>query len=76
MQVLRPDGTVGTTRTSAVQLADKSTAALGLLADQLAAQMAAAAAALDFEEAAHLRDEVAAVRAELDRRVGGGAGGS
>lgn len=69
MSVLRPDGTVGTTRTAPIQLADRNDAQLRALAEQLAQEMAAAAAATDFEQAAHLRDEVAAARRELDRRL-------
>jgi excinuclease UvrABC helicase subunit UvrB len=72
LPLLRPDGTIGTTRTSPIQLTDKPVSGLERLAAQLAAEMTAAAAALDFELAAQLRDEAAAVRGELDRRMGGG----
>ena len=69
MSVLRPDGSVGTTRTSPVQLADRNDAQLARLGEDLAQDMARAAAAMEFEEAAHLRDEVAAVRTEQERRL-------
>jgi len=68
LQVLGPDGTVGWTRTSPLQLKDKSVAGLQRLAGELEQEMASAAADLDFESAAHLRDEADAVRAELGRR--------
>ena len=71
MSVLRPDGTVGTTRTAPIQLADRNDAQLAQLGEELGADMARAAAETDFEEAAHLRDEVAAVRAEQARRLAG-----
>lgn len=69
MSVLRPDGTRGTTRTSPIQLADRNGARLQHLLDELLADMGRAAADLDFEGAAHLRDEVAAARAEIARRA-------
>ena len=69
MSVLRPDGTRGTTRTAPIQLADHNDAQLQHLLDELVADMGRAAAALDFEGAAHLRDEVAAARAEVARRA-------
>ncbi len=69
MNVIRPDGTRGTTRTSPIQLADRNDARLDQLVDELVADMERAAAALDFEGAAHLRDEVAAARAEVARRA-------
>jgi excinuclease UvrABC nuclease subunit len=68
MTVWRPDGTIGTTRTAPVQLADKTLAQLQVLLAQLEREMAAAAARTDFEEAAHLRDEADAVRLALDSR--------
>ncbi len=68
MNVIRPDGTRGTTRTSPIQLADRNDARLDQLVDELVADMQRAAVALDFEGAAHLRDEVAAARAEVARR--------
>lgn len=70
MNVIRPDGTRGTTRTSPIQLADRNDARLQRLVDELVADMGRAAAAMDFEQAAHLRDEVAAARAEVSRRSG------
>ena len=70
MPVLGPDGTVGTTRTSVIQLRHRTDRQLTTLADQLLAEMGAAAAALDYEQAAHLRDELANVRAEQGRRQG------
>jgi excinuclease UvrABC helicase subunit UvrB len=68
MPVWLPDGTITTTRTSAAQLADLTPARLARLHDRITAEMSAAAAELDFEKAAHLRDEAAAVDAELARR--------
>jgi excinuclease UvrABC helicase subunit UvrB len=68
MPVWLPDGTIIATRTSAAQLADQNQAQLGRLLTRLRAEMSAAAAELDFEQAAFLRDEVAAVEAELARR--------
>jgi excinuclease UvrABC nuclease subunit len=68
MTVWRPDGTVGTTRTAPVQLADKTVAQLNILLAQLERDMVAAAARTDFEEAAHLRDEAEAVRRTLESR--------
>ena len=55
--------------TSAVQLAGRTAAQLAQQRAGLARAMAAAAQALEFEEAARLRDEVAAVDAELARRA-------
>jgi excinuclease ABC subunit C len=68
MPVWLPDGTIIATRTSAAQLADLNRAQLGRLLTRLRTEMTAAAAELDFEQAARLRDEVAAVEAELTRR--------
>jgi excinuclease UvrABC helicase subunit UvrB len=68
MPVLRPDGTAGTTRTSLIQLRHRTDLQLTSLADLLVTEMGAAAAALDYEQAAHLRDELANVRAEQARR--------
>jgi excinuclease UvrABC helicase subunit UvrB len=67
--VLRADGTVVTTRTSPLQLADLTDAQVSRLAATIEAEMSHAAAALEFELAAHLREEVAAARRELDRRT-------
>ena len=68
MPVLGSDGTDAETRTAAVQLAARTRWELDRLAAELDGQMTAAAAALDFEQAGRLRDELARVRAELDRR--------
>lgn len=69
MPVLSDDGADdGSTRTAAVQLAARTRWELDRLATELDAQMTAAASALDFERAGRLRDELARVRAELDRR--------
>lgn len=59
------------TRTAAVQLAARTGWELRQLLADLEAEMATAAAALDFEAAARLRDELVRVRAELDRRGSG-----
>jgi excinuclease UvrABC helicase subunit UvrB len=56
------------TRTAAVQLASRTRWELERLLADIEAEMATASAALDFERAAGLRDELARVRAELDRR--------
>ncbi len=58
----------GSTRTAAVQLASRTRWELDQLLAELQAEMAGAAGALDFETAARLRDEVARVQAEVDRR--------
>ncbi len=71
MPVLRGDGdgdSVASTRTAAVQLASRTRWELEQLLADIGAEMAAAAAALDFEQAARLRDEQSRVQAELDRR--------
>lgn len=54
--------------TSPVQLASRTTAQLQQQRTRLEAAMAQASAALEFERAAGLRDDVAAVDAELTRR--------
>lgn len=54
--------------TSSVQLASRTVAQLHEQRVRLAGQMAAAAEALEFERAAALRDDLAAVDAELARR--------
>jgi hypothetical protein len=68
----KTSGTSGTsetsTRTAAVQLASRTRWELDRLLQDVHAEMAAAAAALDFEQAGRLRDELARVHAELDRR--------
>lgn len=66
--VIKPDGTVATTRTSALQLKDQTVGALTRLADVIEAEMRQSAASLQFELAAHLRDELDAVRRELASR--------
>ena len=66
--VIKTDGTVGTTRTSSMQLKDQTVARLESLAATIAAEMSRAAASLDFEMAAHLRDELESVRRELGSR--------
>jgi UvrB/uvrC motif len=69
LSVLRDDGSVVTTRTAAVQLADQTDAQLARLGAKIEREMQQAADALDFEHAAWLREEVAAVRRELARRA-------
>jgi excinuclease UvrABC helicase subunit UvrB len=68
MPVLEGDGVETSTRTAAVQLAARTRWELEQLLADIDAEMAAAAAALDFERAGRLRDELGRVRAELDRR--------
>jgi len=68
MTVWKPDGTISTTRTAPVQLADRSVPQLDRLLARLEREMAAAAARMDFEAAAHLRDEAEAVRRALESR--------
>ncbi|HEX8079432.1 MAG TPA: UvrB/UvrC motif-containing protein [Jatrophihabitans sp.] len=71
MPVLNSDGACTTetaTRTAAVQLASRTRWELDRLVEDISAEMAGASAALDFELAGRLRDELARVRAELDRR--------
>jgi excinuclease UvrABC helicase subunit UvrB len=68
MPVLHGDQVETSTRTTPVQLASRTHRELDRLAADLAEQMAAAAAGLDFEQAGRLRDELARVHAELDRR--------
>lgn len=55
-------------RTTSWQLADRTVAQLREQRDGAVAQMASAAADLDFEAAARLRDDLAALHAELQRR--------
>ena len=73
MPVWLPDGTITTTRTSAAQLADQTVAQLTRLRTRLGAEMATAAAELDYDRAAHLRDETAAVDTEIQRRTAAGS---
>ena len=54
--------------TSAVQLASRTVAQLSAQRARVEREMAAAAADLRFEDAARLRDDLAAVDAELERR--------
>jgi UvrB/UvrC motif-containing protein len=69
MPVLEGDGAETSTRTAAVQLASRTRWELEQLLSDIGAEMATAAAALDFEQAGRLRDELARVQAELDRRA-------
>jgi excinuclease UvrABC helicase subunit UvrB len=55
--------------TSAVQLASRTVAQLQQQRARTEREMAAAAADLRFEDAARLRDDLAAVDAELERRT-------
>ena len=68
MPVLEGDKVETSTRTAAVQLAARTRWELEQLLADIDSEMAAAAAALDFEQAGRLRDELGRVRAELDRR--------
>jgi hypothetical protein len=68
MPVWLPDGSIITTRTSTAQLADQNPAQLNRLLSRMHNEMATAAAELDFEQAAHVRDEITVVEAELARR--------
>lgn len=56
------------TQTAPWQLADRTPAQLQALRDRLLIEMTHAAAALKFETAAALRDEITAVEGELGRR--------
>ncbi|MCU1692207.1 MAG: hypothetical protein JWM64_1298 [Frankiales bacterium] len=62
------DDGVGVARTTSWQLADRTVGQLQRQRDDTAGAMARAAADLDFEQAARLRDELAAVEQELARR--------
>jgi excinuclease UvrABC helicase subunit UvrB len=57
------------TETTAVQLASRTVSQLQAQRARLAAVMAEASAALDFERAAAVRDDLARVDAELARRA-------
>ena len=57
------------TETTAVQLASRTVPQLRVQREQLAEAMAEASAALDFERAAAVRDDLARVDAELARRA-------
>ncbi len=59
---------VTTARTTAWQLADRTPTQLAAMRTAAARDMAAAAAGLDFERAARLRDDLAALEAEIARR--------
>lgn len=69
MPVLHEGGAESTTRTAAVQLASRTRWELEQLLADITSEMAAAAAALDFERAGRLRDDLAQVQEELDRRA-------
>lgn len=74
MPVLKNEGagTAATsTRTAAVQLASRTRWELDRLVEDISAEMAGASAALDFELAGRLRDELARAHAERDRRESG-----
>jgi len=71
--LLSPDGVAGDgapqyVEAAAVQLAERTVAQLTRQRDQTRERMAQAALALDFEGAALLRDALAAVEVELERR--------
>ena len=66
--VLGEEGDGATTGTAAVQLAQRTLAQLRQARTSYAERMAAASEGLEFEQAARLRDAVAAVDAELQRR--------
>lgn len=55
--------------TSAVQLASRTVPQLRAQRERIGAEMTAAAAELRFEDAARLRDDLAAVDGELGRRT-------
>lgn len=63
----------GSTETSLVQLAERTPGQLVALRERYAERMAAASAALAFEEAGAARDALSAVAAELARRSSLGA---
>ncbi|HWG95386.1 MAG TPA: UvrB/UvrC motif-containing protein [Mycobacteriales bacterium] len=67
MPVHDDDGVRGT-ETTAVQLASRTVPQLQAQRERLAAAMAEASAALDFERAAAVRDDLVRVDAELARR--------
>ena len=66
--VLTDDGAV-LIGTSAVQLASRTVGQLHQQRERTEQQMAAAAGELRFEDAARLRDDLAALDAELERRT-------
>jgi len=67
--VLLPDGTRSTTRTTALQLRDRTTLQLERMRSTIEAEMRQAATEAAFEQAAHSRDELARLDAELARRA-------
>ena len=70
-QPLHTDEGASRIGTSAVQLASRTVVQLGRQRERTAAAMAAAAQDLRFEDAARLRDDLAALDAELERRSAG-----
>lgn len=62
------DDGVTTARATSWQLADRTVVQLRAQRVATASEMSRAAGALDFEQAARLRDELAALDAELSRR--------
>lgn len=68
MPVLQDGGPETSTRTAAVQLAPRTRWELDRLLEDITTEMASASAGLDFELAGRLRDELARVQAEADRR--------
>ena len=66
-----PDGEVDWTDAAPVRVRQLHDGALAALHERLWVAMAAAAADARYEEAAHLRDRLAVVSAEVDRRAGG-----
>lgn len=66
---LHDDGGARYTETTAVQLASRTVPQLQAQRASLAEAMAEASAALDFERAAAVRDDLARVDAELARRA-------
>ena len=73
MPLYGPDGSiVGTTRTSAHQLASMTPFQLDSLRTRVVAEMTAAATAEDFERAGELRDELTPLAAEIAARSAGG----
>ena len=65
----RPDDGARYTETTVVQLASRTVPQLRAQRDRLVHDMADASAALDFERAAAVRDDLARVDAELARRA-------
>lgn len=65
---LGDEGAAQYVETAAVQLAERTVAQLQAQRERVRTAMAAAAGELDYERAAQLRDALAAVDAELERR--------